>query len=291
MQELINAAGILFGLTLVFGGILAFAYRTLRVEEDPRIEEAEDLLPGSNCGACGTPGCHAFAEGLVSGAQQPAGCTVASVDAIERIAGLLGVDAGEQDKRVARLHCAGGSSAVRRLAAYHGESTCRAASVVNAGDRACRFGCLGLGDCDVSCTFDAIRMNIEALPVVDVDKCTACNDCVEACPLDLFTLERVAEPLLVQCASPLGGAVARASCAVACDECGRCALDAQGDAIIMRRGLPIIQEPEKVNETCTFRCPTGAIAWVEGQQFLALDIPSETYAHSEELSDERQRHV
>ena len=38
------------------------------------------------------------------------------------------------------------------------------------------------------CTFDAIRMSPFGLPLVEPDKCTACNDCVEACPLGLFVL-------------------------------------------------------------------------------------------------------
>lgn len=52
---------------LVFGIILAFANEHLKVEEDKRIKEVEKLLPGYNCGACGTPSCHAFATEIVFG--------------------------------------------------------------------------------------------------------------------------------------------------------------------------------------------------------------------------------
>ncbi len=54
-------------IAIVLGVVLSLANKYLVVEEDPRINEVEKLLPNYNCGACGTPGCHAFAEGIVDG--------------------------------------------------------------------------------------------------------------------------------------------------------------------------------------------------------------------------------
>jgi Na+-translocating ferredoxin:NAD+ oxidoreductase subunit B len=265
--EIVLAGGIMLGVGLTFGIVLAVASRKLKVEEDPRIDDVEGMLPGSNCGACGQPGCRAFAECVVSGQVAPSACTVSSPEGIGDIAAYLGVDAGSREKRVARLHCAGGKSATRRLADYRGLPSCRAAFVVNGGGSACVWGCLGLADCEQACTFDAIRMNDEELPVVDVDKCTECGDCVDVCPLKLFTLEPLDQPVVVQCKSPLSGETAVQACAVACDACGRCALDAPRGAIEMKNGLPVIQDPARCDASCTFRCPTGAIQAVHGKQF------------------------
>lgn len=267
MAEVVTAGTIMAGVGLFFGIVLAIAHVKLRVEEDPRIDVVEDKLPGSNCGACGMPGCRAFAEALVGDAVTPGMCTVSTAAGIEDIAGFLGVAAGFADKRVARLACAGGSSSVRKLAAYEGVSSCRSAHVVNAGGRACAWGCLGLGDCQVACTFDVISMNADDLPVVEPDGCTACGDCVDVCPLALFSIRPLADKLLVQCSSPLRGDVATDSCHVACDTCGRCAADAPDGVIEMVDGLPIVRLPAMAPEEATFRCPTGAIAWVEGEQF------------------------
>mgnify|MGYP002630774385 CR=1 FL=1 len=269
MSEILTAGGIMFGIALVFGTVLAVAYRWLRVYEDPRIDEVEARLPGSNCGACGQPGCRAFAEAIVAGRSPPAGCSVSSPDAIATIAEYLGVEAGELDRKVARLQCAGGISSVEQLATYRGIPSCRGAFTVNGGGRACSWGCLGLGDCDVACTFDAIRMGAERLPIVAVDLCTACGDCVDVCPVDLFVLLPLSQQTVVQCSSPLTGDAARAACSVACDACGRCALDASPGAIEMEGGLPVIRNPSLCVESCTWRCPTGAIQWVTGGQFGA----------------------
>jgi len=267
MNEVLTAAAIMFGVSGFFGVVLSVANRYLRVEEDPRIDQVEQMLPGTNCGACGQPGCHGFAESLVQNESVPGKCTVSTPDDVSAIATFLGVEAGFQEKRVARLHCAGGKSSVRKLADYAGLESCRASVLVNGGGRACPWGCLGQADCERACTFGAIRMNEEELPVVDIELCTACGDCVEVCPLDLFTLEPVSNRVIVQCSTPVTGELARSLCRVACDACGRCALDAPDGVIEMSGGLPKLIEPGKADEACTYRCPTGAIQWVEDDQF------------------------
>jgi RnfABCDGE-type electron transport complex B subunit len=267
VSQIVTSGAIMFGIALFFGVTLAFANRFLYVPEDPRVQAVEDRLPGTNCGACGQPGCHAFAESLAQGDSLPGKCTVSTPDAVRNIAAFLGVDAGFEERRVARLLCAGGRSSVRKVDEYRGMTSCRAAIVINGGGRACPWGCLGFGDCERACEFDAIRMSDEELPVVDVDHCTACGDCVDVCPLNLFVLAPASPRVLVQCSSPLSGEVARATCNVACDACGRCALDAPDGAIEMVNSLPVVRDATRATEGCTFRCPTGAIQWVEGRQF------------------------
>jgi Na+-translocating ferredoxin:NAD+ oxidoreductase RNF subunit RnfB len=268
LHNILIAAAVMGGLGLFFGTVLAVAYRFLRVAEDPRVLLIEGLLPGSNCGACGEPGCRGFAEQVVARERPPSGCTVASASAIEEIAETLGVAAGEQEKRVARLHCAGGRSRARQIAAYAGYASCRAAALVGGGGKSCSWGCLGLGDCDVACTFDAIVMNSEGLPVVDVDRCTACGDCIDACPRDLFDILPLNQKLIVQCKAPLAGDEARALCQVACDACGRCAQDAAPGLIRMEHNLPLVDYAAggPALPDAVVRCPTGAIQWVESTQ-------------------------
>ena len=176
MGEIATAIAVMTGLGLFFASLLALAYRFLRVEEDPRLELVEDLLPANNCGACGEPGCAAFAGKLLGGEVQPGKCTVASGDTLEEIASLLGVDIGGDERRIARLKCAGGNINARSLCDYQGMGSCRAAVVVDGGVLACSWGCLGLGDCERACTFNVISMNDQRLPVVEVDGCTACGD-------------------------------------------------------------------------------------------------------------------
>jgi Na+-translocating ferredoxin:NAD+ oxidoreductase subunit B len=268
MTPVLTAVAIMAGLGLSLAGILAVAYRYLRVEEDPRLVAVTELLPGTNCGACGSPGCGGFATALVGGEAQPAGCTVADAPTRAGIARLLGVDVGQAVKKVARLRCAGSEGLVGRDAEYRGDRTCRGAVVAGGGGRACTWGCLGLADCERSCTFDAIRMDAGGLPVVTAEACTACGDCVDVCPLDLFVIERMDRQLFVRCASPLTGEAARARCAVACDACGRCAADAP-DVVEIIDGLAVVRSDVGATPAATWRCPTGAIVWLDDPQARA----------------------
>ena len=273
MNSILSAALIMGGLGLFFGVILAIAYRFLQVSEDPRIEKVETMLPGSNCGACGEPGCRGLAEKIVGGGAAPSKCTVSNAERIELIADFLGVDAGEAEKRVARLHCAGGTGRALRVANYEGFENCRAAHLVGGGGLECSWGCLGYADCERACTFGAIRMNAELLPVVDTAKCTACGDCVDDCPRDLFEILPLNHHLVVQCAAPLAAEEARRICKVVCDACGRCAQDAAPGLIRMVNNLPVVDYsaggPASVK--ATLRCPTGAIQWVVGDQLSTVE--------------------
>ncbi|MGI6360628.1 MAG: (Fe-S)-binding protein [Acholeplasmatales bacterium] len=66
-MTILYATLIIGGIGLLFGVVLALASKYLEVKEDPRIDEVEKMLPGYNCGACGTPGCRGFATMIVSG--------------------------------------------------------------------------------------------------------------------------------------------------------------------------------------------------------------------------------
>ena len=265
-----DAVLILGGTGFVFATFIALANRKLKVFEDPRIDVVAALLPQANCGACGLPGCRAFAEKAVLGLVQPAKCTVSEPAKVAEIAAYLGVDAGEGVKRVARLLCAGGDDVATRRASYRGLGTCAAATTVAGGGKGCVWGCLGLADCAHACTFDAIRMNATGLPVVDPVKCTSCGDCVEACPKGLFVLQPVDQRLLVQCKNLVNGDAALASCNVACTACGKCALDAAPGLISVASGVAVINLDRiaEADERAVGRCPTGAIVWLkDARQF------------------------
>jgi len=273
ITDFLTAPLIMTCLGLLFGIILAVAYSYLKVEEDPKIAETEELLPGTNCGACGEPGCLPFAIKLVAGDVVPSGCTVASEDDIDGLSEFLGVDAGEQEKIIARLKCAGGKAQAFQIAEYQGFEGCRAAAVISGGGKGCSWGCLGLGDCEVACTFDVIHMNDNGLPVVDAANCTACSDCVDVCPKDLFELRPMAEQLYVQCNIPLEGESVTALCSAGCDACGKCVADAPAGLMEMKNELPLVDYSSGLFTTdnntkkAIDRCPTHAIQWLEVNQF------------------------
>ncbi len=262
MTDALSAGLALAGLAVFLSGILLIAGRFLQVQEDRRLEQLVSLLPGTNCGGCGMPGCRAFATALLAGEVSPAGCSVSPPAAQKRIAHFLQVDVGVASRRVARLACAGDRNMAPVLARFEREPSCSTAAVVGGGGKACAWGCLGFGDCERSCTYDAINMSPQGLPVVDEALCTACGDCVRACPKDLFRIVPQDQPLWVACNNPLAGNRLLETCRVACTACARCVQDAP-DWLRLERNLPRLVDgaPSQPPRAAIERCPTGAIVW------------------------------
>lgn len=252
------------GLTFLLATMLILANRKLYVEEDLRIDVVEEMLPHANCGACGYPGCRPFAEALVSASVAPGKCSVSNTQGREAIAEYLGIAVGEETRIVARLACAGGSNVARNRAHYEGAQSCLAAAQVAGGGKGCAWGCLGYGDCERVCDFDAIHMNNHALPVVNSATCTGCGDCVDICPKDLFSLHPEDHRLWVACKNLEQGDDILASCEVACTGCERCAQDAPAGLISMQDNLPLIDYSRPhASRVPIERCPTGAIVWID----------------------------
>jgi len=263
-MTILTALAFLGGLTLLLAILLVLANKKLYVYEDPRIDEVNDMLPLANCGACGYPGCRPFAEALVTGEVLPGKCSVSSEEGRSAIAEFLGVALGAEEKRVARLACAGGTNVAINRAQYQGVKSCQAAALISGGGKGCFWGCLGHGDCAVVCDFGAITMDEFSIPQVDMDKCTACGDCVTACPKALFSLQPVSHKLWVACKNLEMGEEVLEDCEVGCTACGKCAMDAGGQLITMAENLPRINysENHKTQDPIQ-RCPTGAIVWLD----------------------------
>jgi RnfABCDGE-type electron transport complex B subunit len=278
LEEVFIALSIMVGLGLFFATILTIAYKKMKVYEDPRIDKVEDLLPSANCGACGEPGCRAFAEKVVNNELNVGKCTVSPPSGIDAIAGFLGIEASKEEKRVARLLCAGGTLESHNMAEYRGNiKTCRGEAIVAGGPKDCNWGCLGLGDCADACDFDSIFMNEDGLPVVVPDLCTACGDCVDICPKNLFEIMPVSQRLIVQCKSLLEGDEALSKCTVACNTCNRCVADSEEGVISIQNNLAVVNY--ELNEKTTIeaikRCPTGAIVWLNGDAQFEESKPSD----------------
>ena len=172
----------LAGLSFLFGVLLAIASVRFRVETDPRVDEIMDVILGSNCGACGYPGCQPAAEAVVAGAAPVDVCVAGGRKAAEGVARVMGVPLEMRERGVALVHCKGGLSESVPKALYLGISSCAAADKIAGGGKACSYGCLGLGTCRDVCPVNAIIIDPDHRRWVDRDRCTGCGLCVEACP-------------------------------------------------------------------------------------------------------------
>jgi len=258
MQLLIPVAAMAL-LGLIFGVGIAYALKIFGIELDPAIFKILSRLPGSNCGACGKAGCAGFAEALKKGEAMPAGCVVSNDEARRSIAEILGIEYEPKVKTLATLLCDGGTRAKDKFS-YHGIKTCKAATLVFGGYKACVFGCLGFGDCAEACPFDAIKIGADNLPEVEAKRCTACGNCVKACPKKLFVLAPIKNNYYVKCSSTdPGGAVTKA-CKSGCIACFKCEKACPIGAIKVESNLARIYYDKCQNiGKCYEVCPTKVI--------------------------------
>jgi Na+-translocating ferredoxin:NAD+ oxidoreductase RNF subunit RnfB len=246
------------GFLAAFG--LSMASRKFHVDVDPRLEVLEDILPGLNCGACGYPGCPGFAEGLLAREAELTACAPGGDDVVAKLAEVLGLEAESTIKKIAFLKCGGSVEKAVMEAQYEGVEDCRAAILLGGGGKLCRYSCVGFGTCEKVCPFDAIVVAENGLPVVDPEKCTACNKCVVACPRDVLALEPAAHEVVIRCSSPEAAKVVKKACQVGCTGCGICEKVCPTEAATLD-GLLASIDPDKCVQCgiCASKCPTGAI--------------------------------
>jgi electron transport complex protein RnfB len=250
---------LLGGLTLGFGTFLIFSAEKFKVKKDERIEKILEVLPGIDCGACGTPGCAAFASGIVKGEYAVNGCKVGGEEVASKIAKILGVEAKvAAEEEVAVLCCLGDEEIAVKIADYDGIPTCEALHLIG-GNKGCEYGCLGLGDCVRECPFGAIVMGEKGLPYIVEEKCTACGICVRTCPRKLFEIIPKSQDIYLACSSHDDAKTVKKVCSRGCIGCSLCAKVTENAIIKMDDNLARIQwnkiKDNKQLEPALGKCP------------------------------------
>lgn len=255
------------GLGFILAGGLAFADRKLRVEENPLIGLINELLPNANCGGCGNAGCYDFAVNVVEGKALVTGCPVGGNDTAKKIADILGVEAGNAVKNIPVLLCRGGNSqAVRKMAEYYGPLSCKAMHIVSGGDKLCYYGCLGGGDCQAACPFDAMIMTEDGLPHIVEELCTGCGICVKACPRNVLEMHPVDRNVFVFCKNQDDPKRSKEVCSVACIGCGICARKSDGGVAMEGNLGKVVHELFDETKIPFDKCSTGAIGYKTSKQ-------------------------
>ena len=257
MHPILLAVLLLAGLGLLCGLILAVASMLLAVPKNELEEKIRAALPGANCGGCGYSGCDGYAAALARREAPVGRCTPGGEESLAAVSALLGVD-GALERRVAAVRCGGCDEKASRAFTYTGQKSCRAAMQLFGGDKGCRFGCLGYGDCARVCEYGAIALE-NGIARIDPSLCRGCGKCADACPKDLIALTAPAAAL-VQCRSTEAAPAQRKLCTAGCIGCGKCARVCPQKAITVENKLAVADEALCTGcGQCAETCPVGCI--------------------------------
>lgn len=166
MTSLLIAIAIVGVIAALFGALLGFASVRFKVEADPLVEQLDALLPQTQCGQCGYPGCKPYAEAVANG-EAINKCAPGGEDTIKKIADLMGVEAPSLDE----------SHAV--------DNSPKVAFIIEED-------CIGCTKCIQACPVDAIIGTTKQMHTIITDECTGCDLCVAPCPVDCIEMRPVA---------------------------------------------------------------------------------------------------
>ncbi|MFO1387926.1 electron transport complex subunit RsxB [Cellvibrio sp.] len=167
-NPILSALIALVGLACVFGAVLGFAAVRYKVTGNPLVEQIDKLLPQTQCGQCGYPGCRPYAQAIVDG-DAINKCPPGGQSTINALADLLDVEAPTLDEE----H--GVESSVKKVAFIREDE------------------CIGCTKCIQACPVDAILGAAKQMHTVIIDECTGCDLCVEPCPVDCIDMVPLAD--------------------------------------------------------------------------------------------------
>jgi H+/Na+-translocating ferredoxin:NAD+ oxidoreductase subunit B len=164
---MLSAILVMAGIGSVLGGVLGWSAIRLRVEEDPLVEKIDAILPQTQCGQCGFPGCKPYAEAISKGEADVNRCPPGGEEGVRRLADLLGVEPKPLDEGL--------------------EHKPKSVAVIDENL------CIGCTLCIQACPVDAIAGAAKQMHTVVADLCTGCELCVAPCPVDCIAMEVIGE--------------------------------------------------------------------------------------------------
>ena len=155
---------------LILGAALGYASIKFKVEGNPLVEKIDGVLPQTQCGQCGYPGCRPYAEAIASGEAEINQCPPGGEEGIRKLAELLGRE-------------------FKPLSEEHGAEKPKSVALID------EQTCIGCTLCIQACPVDAIVGAAKQMHTIIADLCTGCELCIPPCPVECITMETLPETI------------------------------------------------------------------------------------------------
>ena len=161
---------------------------------------------------------------------------------------------------IAIVRCSRMEGEVNNKENYLGMNTCTAAGLAFGGPVACRWACVGFGDCVKVCPFSAIEL-VDGFPVVDPGLCVGCGTCVRTCPKEIIELIPRNARVWVPCSTKDPGKTVKGICTAGCISCKMCVKSCPAEAVSLEDNRVVIDHAKcmaygpECGEICVEKCP------------------------------------
>jgi electron transport complex protein RnfB len=159
---MLTALLVMAGIATVLGAVLGFSAIKFKTEGNPLVDKIDAVLPQTQCGQCGYPGCKPYATAIASGEADINKCPPGGEEGIHKLADLLGVEFKPFGE---------GTQPRPKAVAFIDENTC-----------------IGCTLCIQACPVDAISGAAKQMHTVIAAECTGCELCVAPCPVDCISM-------------------------------------------------------------------------------------------------------
>jgi electron transport complex protein RnfB len=190
----------------------------------------------------------------------PTLCFPGKTEVAELVADITGKKMATVEDIIAAVRCSRIEGNVQKKLDYIGYGSCSGANLAFGGPNACRYACIGMGDCERSCPFDAITME-DGFPLVDPELCVGCGTCVRTCPKEVIELIPAQARVWVPCSTKDPGKAVKQVCEVGCISCKICVKSCPAKAVSLEDGLIKIDHEKCVaygpecETVCVEKCP------------------------------------
>ncbi len=272
--------GIFWGILLlsilgfVFGIALAFLAKVFAVKEDPRIGLIQAALPGVNCGACGYPGCAGYADAILKNGIEINLCTPGGEKSAKIIGNILGIKPITKMKMVAKVMCLGDDRVAAKDYIFDGEEDCSVVYNLFNGDKKCKYGCVGNGNCIRVCPVDAIKRDELNRVWVDSNLCISCERCVTVCPPKVIKMIPETGGHFVACSSYYNGKTVKEICKKGCIGCKICERISDPGRITVNNNLAVVNYNITGDlHAAAIKCPADVILPIKDQKSFVKNKP------------------
>ncbi len=164
-MSILLAILVMVGLGILIGAVLGWAAVKFKVEGDPLVEKIDAVLPQTQCGQCGYPGCKPYATAIAAGEADINMCPPGGEEGVKKLAELLGVEPKD----------------------LNAEPRAKAVALIDENT------CIGCTLCIQACPVDAILGSAKHMHTIISSECTGCELCLAPCPVDCITMETLPE--------------------------------------------------------------------------------------------------